>query len=558
MVNSPARKKAKTEASPPDMSALHAPPSKGWSKSEWTEWSNGLDKKVKEMRRDDPNFDFIAFIDQRNNAMEWAAPEQITVKISIEEAAAAVEPHEKNNDENKKSDTTKVYTNMHEVVLSKQGADSFRSIIDKYCKEENIERDNYLWSHKGRAYHHHPLDQSLMNQTDTECFFKFWHFHPPTLISRFVDENTFLPEIVGRRKKSPAPKPSVPPSFERLKSPPPDGNAKREEWDKWHKNNNFGCVDFWREKNKAVEYMCPDFIDVVLKGLSHEHTVKVKADDPLSVALSAYCTSTTGTNFAVNESDVILRVNDGYIDVQMTSARMRFNGYSPLKFDVVYRDTHRTEAELESIRGPTPEGYEQLLGSGFLLSDTEQPWYISTKHGVGMYNKIGTALDLYEGMDYKQGYDPEQSWFAMTGKVKSVLGGMVRKPRGGWSVESAAKALDGLTAALLNLTCNDDWCRDALGKIMFANPACRKESVSVLRKMDSCAISAIKAANDFTAVTETPAQNGAGTRGFSLERALGQLKRLMQKYNDEYEGFAQNGHDYRGYNPFSKALLLID
>lgn len=558
MVNSPAKKKAKTEASPPDMSALHAPTSKGWSKSEWTQWSNGLDKQV-ELLENDVNFDFNAFFDQRNKAMEWAAPEAITVKISIEEAAA-VEPHEKNNDENKKLDTTitggKVYTNMHEVVLSKHGTDSFRSIIDKYCKEENIERDNYQWRHKGRAFN------VPLNQTDCECFFEFWHFHPPTLISRFVDENTFLPEIVGRRKKSPAPKPSVPPSFERLTSPPPDGNAGREEWDKWHNNNIGGCTDFWIEKNKAVEYMCPDDIDIVLKGLSHEHTVKVKADEPLSVALSAYCTSTTGTKFAVNASEVLLSMNDGYpggyIDVQQTSARMRFNGYSPLKMDVVYRDTNRTEAELESIRGPTPEGYRRVLGSGFLLSDTEQPWFITVEHGISMYNKIGSeALEMYEGIDYKSGYDPEQSWFVMTGKVKSVLGGIVRKPRGGWSAESAAKALDGLTAALLNLTYNDDWCRDARGKILFANPACRKESVSVLRKMDSCAVSAIKAANDFTA-TEDPAQPDAGTTGFGLERALGQLKRLMTKYKDEYGGFAQNGHDYRGYGPFSKALLLID
>jgi len=72
---------------------------------------------------------------------------------------------------------------------------------------------------------------------------------------------------------------------------------------------------------------------------------------------------------------------------------------------------------------------------------------------------------------------------------------------------------------------------------MFANPACRKESVSVLRKMDNCAVSAIKAANDFTATPEIPAQLGVDARGFGLERALGQLKRLMAKYKDEYESF---------------------
>jgi len=106
---------------------------------------------------------------------------------------------------------------------------------------------------------------------------------------------------------------------------------------------------------------------------------------------SSYCTSTTGTNFAVNESEVLLRTKGGkYIDAQATSARMRFNGYSPLEMEVVYRDTSRTEAEL----GPTPEGYERVLGSGFLLSDIEQPWLITIEHGIGMYNKIGTALAM--------------------------------------------------------------------------------------------------------------------------------------------------------------------
>mmetsp|Transcript_11927 Transcript_11927/g.19545 ORF Transcript_11927/g.19545 Transcript_11927/m.19545 type:complete len:582 (+) Transcript_11927:102-1847(+) len=580
MMNSPAKKKAKTEPSPPDMSALHAPTSKGWGKSEWTQWENGLDARLDALREDANFNDFGAFIDARDEAVLWAAPEEITVKISIEDAAA-VEPPKENNDEKAAaavvaesscSDATKTggrtYTKTHEIVLSKQGTDTFRSILDKYCKEKNIERDNYRWSHKSGSLG----VNSLLNQTDVECFSQFWHPHVPTLVSRFVDENSFLPEIVGMLKKGPSPKPSVAPSFERLKSPPPDGNAGREEWKKWHRSNSCGCVNFWMDKNKAVEYMCPDHIDIVLKGLSHEHTVKVKADEPLAVALSSYCTSTTGTEHAVNLSDVILRSYGDYpeyIDAQETSARTRFNGYSPLKMEVVYRDTSRTEAELEAIRGPIPEGYQRFLGSGFRLSDTEQPWVVTKEYGMDMYNKIGKeALMIYEGTDYKPGYDPVHSWFVMMGKIKSVLGDIVRKPHGGWSAESAAKALDGLTAALLNLTYNDDWSRDALGKIMLANPACRKESVSVLRKMDNCAVSAINAANEFTTApaptNETGAGAGAGAGGFGLERALRQLKRLLAKYRDEYGGFSENAYDfhgrlvYYGHEPFSTALPLIN
>ena len=117
------------------------------------------------------------------------------------------------------------------------------------------------------------------------------------------------------------------------------------------------------------EFCCPDEIDMQLKGLSHEHTVKVKADDPISVALASYCASTTGTDFSVTPSEVIFREygdDPHFIDAQTTSARRLFNGYSPLKLEVVYRDTRRTEAEIESIQGSIPEGYKQFLGAGYV------------------------------------------------------------------------------------------------------------------------------------------------------------------------------------------------
>ena len=114
---------------------------------------------------------------------------------------------------------------------------------------------------------------------------------------------------------------------------------------------------------------------------------------------------------------------------------------------------------------------------------------------------------------------------------------------------------DGFTAALINLTYNDDWSRDARGKIVFANPDCRKESVAVLRKMDNCAVAVINAANEFTT---TPPNIPAQAGGFGLERGLGQLKRLMGKYKEEYSGFSQDDYDYRGHEPFSKALPLIN
>ena len=128
-------------------------------------------------------------------------------------------------------------------------------------------------------------------------------------------------------------------------------------------------MEFWMQRKKAIEYAAPDEIDIQLKGLSHEHTVKVNTDDPLCIALASYCASTSGT-LAVTSSEVILREYGGdelkFIDAQTTSARMRFYGYSPLKLEVVYRDTSRTEREIESIQGTIPEGYQQFLGAGYV------------------------------------------------------------------------------------------------------------------------------------------------------------------------------------------------
>jgi hypothetical protein len=99
--------------------------------------------------------------------------------------------------------------------------------------------------------------------------------------------NTFMPGIVGRLKSPSKPTPSEAPSFEKLRGDPPYGNASKDEWDKWHEKNCCGTVDFWMDKDRAVKYRCPDNIEIILKGLSHEHNMQVKADDRLFVASSS-------------------------------------------------------------------------------------------------------------------------------------------------------------------------------------------------------------------------------------------------------------------------------
>lgn len=375
-MSSPPTKKAKTEQPSTNnninQNNIPAPTSKGWGKSEWEKWSTQESAKYDCLHKEDnqgliSNWEELdEYIDKRHEAVQSAAPDEITVKIYIEEvidhrnnAAAAAASAEAG------TSTTTCNKKVSEIVIYKQGSDTFRSILDRYCQEQNIERDDYHWSHKHKVY---PGDGYLLNRTDVECFFQFWHVHPPTLIKRFVDENTFMPEVVGRLKRSPASKPSVAPPFDKLKCLPPDGNACKEDWDKWRRQNSMGCVQFWMQRGKAIEYAAPDEIEVQLKGLSHEHTVKVNTDDPLCIALASYCASTSGT-LAVTSSDVILREYGNepkFIDAQTTSARMSFHGYSPLKFEVVYRDTSRTEREIESIQGIIPEGYQQFLGAGYV------------------------------------------------------------------------------------------------------------------------------------------------------------------------------------------------
>ena len=365
MSSSPAKKAKMTEPSTStdniNKNNIPAPTSKGWGKLEWEKWSNEEEAKYDRLWKDNMDSDGLQtdwnviheYTDKSHNAVQSAAPDEITVKIYIEEKTEVEAA----------GTSTTCNKHMSEIVVSKQGSDTFRSILDRYCQENNIERDDYHWTQKNSSPGY-PGDQYLLNKTDVKCFFEFWHVHPPTLIKRFVDEKTFLPEVIGRLKKPPAPKPSVAPTFDKLETLPPDGNvASKEDWDKWRRENSMGCMYFWIQREKAIQYAAPDEIDIQLKGLSHEHTVKVNTDDPLSIAL-AYCASTTGTEFEVTSSEVVLRGygdEPKFIDAQATSARMRFNGYTPLKMEVVYRDTSRTEREIESRQGTIPKGYHSFL-----------------------------------------------------------------------------------------------------------------------------------------------------------------------------------------------------
>jgi len=317
---------------------------------------------------------------------------------------------------------------------------------------------------------------------------------------------------------------------------------------------------------------------VTLEGVLHHHTVEMMADRPLSDALLSYCNSVSDGMDPILPTEVFLRhTNDEetYIDAQEMSARLLGVHFGdtdeddcPIKLVVVYRDESRTQDELKIKRGPTPKGCVALSGSAYLLTEYERPWYITRTHGVATYNTLAEeAFVHYRGYDYDAaaGYDPIKGWFDMMSSTKKILSRLTRKPRGGWTAEGLPKTLDGLTALFLALTRESDWSRDALGKILFWNEDCRKESISLLRKMDTCAASVIIVAVEMcagTTCTRTSASTGDRTAtaeddDLDLQAALDQLKRWMGKFQCEHEGFSERGSNHHGYLAFSKALKLL-
>ena len=150
-MSSPPAKKAKSEQPSTNninKNNIPAPTSKGWGKSEWEKWSNEEDAKYDRLEDNQNWQELHEYIDKKDNAVESAAPDEITVKIYIKEvidnrnnAAAAAGT----------STTSCCNKNASEIVISKQGNDTFRSILDRYCQEQNIERDDYHWCHKHKV-----------------------------------------------------------------------------------------------------------------------------------------------------------------------------------------------------------------------------------------------------------------------------------------------------------------------------------------------------------------------------------------------------------------------
>lgn len=328
-----------------------------------------------------------------------------------------------------------------------------------------------------------------------------------------------------------------------------------------------------------MTYRCPNVIPLRLKGVTHSITIDAEADSALSEAVAAFATaagaSATACAVAANGEEGVVSapsvaaseylVKDGsgnILDQYTTTPRSLYYGTrkEPRTLNIVYRDPAQTKAALEAKHGGVPVGYVPFRGLGYLVEDTEAPWLISTEYGVEAFNQAGRSLMVYAGCDYGArgdnglpSYDPIVMWWEMCKLLKKDISNVSRKPKGHeWDCENIERALDKFAGIMLVTVINDEWQRDARGKIMGWDPECRKETINIMKKMDDAAVKLISAAKEVTVVVPNNGMLG-------LTRTLEQTKRLLTKLQQEYDGFSTPGYDHhKGYLAFSKALRLFN
>jgi len=540
------------------MSLLSMPVCRSWQREQWAAWQKAEKihfEKCNSRERKPPHYDawdgrFNEYLDQREAALTWTEPSEIMLRVCVPSADS----------------TEDTLAEIAVERLHRGNPKTFRAIIEAVCASNALHRDAYYWAlergePENKMFAHKFND--LLQEEDTPCFSRLWQ---PSHSCLWENDNSFSRRMIATRKPSTVRVlPTQPPSFDLLKSPPPEGNAPVAEWSAWHKKNSMGSAKFWLQKNQAVCYRCPPVVSLQLQGVTHSVTVNAIADDALYVAVAAFAAAAVGEGVtSTAPSELLVKNSEGILDQQTTTARSLFYGArsTPMTLQVVHRDKAQAEAALEAKHGLVPEGYQSFRGLGYLVEDTEAPWLISNAHGLTSYNAVaGGALGVYEGTDYGvrengvPAYDPIAKWWEMCALLKKDISSVARKPKGGWSRESAERAIDRFTGILLVTLINDEWRSDARGKIMGWDPECRKESILIMKRMDEAAAKLITAANAVLSEENQPSEpNGM----LGLSRTLAQTKRLLPKLQEEYNGYSTPGYSHhQGYVSFSKAIPLL-
>lgn len=530
------------------MSLLSRPVCRSWRKSEWTAWAKEEAehfKKCNSCERKPPHYDawggrFHDYLEQKMAAKAWAEPPELTLRICVPS-----------------TDADGATVEIAVERLRRDEPRTFRAVIEAVCASRSMDRDAYCWKIVGCPR------QDLLGEEDASCFSRLWM---PGEADYWESESSYCRRLIASPKCEASSAAPTPPSFDLLNGPPPEGDASPAVWKAWHERNSGGCFKFWHQKQEAVRYRCPAVWPLRLQGVAHGVTIECAADAPLRSAVAAFAAAAEAAGGDPMEPSELLIKDDegGVLDPWTTTARSLFYGArsSPKTLQVVFRDEKRREAALRAKHGKVPDGYMQFSGRGYLVEDTEAPWLVSEAHGLAAYNAVAKgAMGVYEGTNYGErvggvpSYDPIASWWEMCKLLKKDIASVARKPKGGWSLATCERAIDKFTGILLVTQRNDEWRRDAFGKIMGWDPECRKESINIMKRMDDVAVKLITAAKALLSQADEP---GVPDGMLGLPRILAQTKRLLLKQQEDYKGYSTPGYDHhRGYLSFSKAIPLL-
>jgi hypothetical protein len=196
-----------------------------WTKSDWVAWDITESAYSKALRNDESRTPddnkFYDYLDQRKAAINWTEPNEVTLRICLR--GSDDEQHQARGEEGESTATAAAGTTpFTEEVLSterlcRSEPNTLRATIEGVCATHNLQRDAYYWTFDIHTTH---PDNDVLAKEDDE--YSFTHLWTPTF---WEDETTYIKRLIASPKPCPPTKLTCCPSFDKLKSPPPDGSA---------------------------------------------------------------------------------------------------------------------------------------------------------------------------------------------------------------------------------------------------------------------------------------------------------------------------------------------